>query len=61
MSYLVDLFTKRKVFTVLKNPLKWVAGFGRWVGVEGFLSSMETDQTLTTQEGTTTKYFPHQM
>jgi hypothetical protein len=61
ISYLVDLLTKRKVFIVLKNPLKWVAGFGRWVRVEGFLSSMETDQTTTTQKGTTTTYFPHQI
>jgi hypothetical protein len=61
ISYLVDLFTKGKVFTLLKNPLKWVAGFGRWVRVEGFLSSMETDQTTTPQEGTTTKYFPYQI
>jgi hypothetical protein len=35
-------------------------GCGFWKlggGVEGFLSSMETDQTSTTQEGTTTKDF----
>jgi hypothetical protein len=61
MSYLVDHFTKRKVFTVLKNPLKWVAGFGRWVGWKAFCHQWKLTKHQTTQEGTTTKYFPQQI